>query len=103
LRSAFRPTRCGRGSPSLFQRENGVKKPQAVIRVTSASSVNATVDSATFHQSNQFGHGVRFHFLHYVGTMDFDCLFDGAELAGNFNAPIGLRLLLGLLALKFSD
>ena len=36
-----------------------------------------------FDQSNQFGHGVRFHLLHHVGAMKFDRLLSGAEVAGN--------------------
>ena len=36
-----------------------------------------------FRQSNQFGHGMHSHLLHHVGTMDFDRLLGGAELAGN--------------------
>jgi hypothetical protein len=35
-------------------------------------------DSVTFDQSRQFGYGAHFHFLHYVRTVNFNCLLDGA-------------------------
>jgi hypothetical protein len=43
----------------------------------------AAADSATFRQSNEFGHGLHSHLLHHVGTMDLDRLLDSAEVAGN--------------------
>ena len=46
-------------------------------------SLNGSADSATFRQSNEFGDGLHSHLLHHVGTMDFDRLLDGAQLAGN--------------------
>jgi hypothetical protein len=51
--------------------------------VGKALTVLRCADPATFSQSNQFGHGMRFHFLHHVGTMDLDRLLDSAEVAGN--------------------
>ena len=46
-------------------------------------SLNGSADSATFCHSNEFGDGLHSHLLHHVGTMDFDRLLDGAQLAGN--------------------
>src|SRR5260370_5572102 len=46
-------------------------------------SLDASADSATFCHSNEFGDGLHSHLLHHVGTMDFDRLLDGAQLAGN--------------------
>ncbi len=46
-------------------------------------SLDGSADCATFRYSNEFGYGLHSHLLHHVGTMDFDCLLDGAQLAGD--------------------
>ena len=50
---------------------------------SSRQSPLPSTDSATLRQANQFGHGSHPHLLHHPGTMDFDRLLDGTEVAGD--------------------
>ena len=60
-----------------------LKTLQPSKRTTTERLLNVSADSAALRQANQFRYASNPHFLHHVGTMDFDRLLDRAEVAGN--------------------